>query len=55
VADAIESMPADQREVLATAMELLLHGLLAIQRMPDSDADSGDVDEVEGASPELSE
>ena len=35
IAEAIETLPGDQRETLATAMETLLHGLLAIQRLPD--------------------
>ncbi len=35
VAAAVEKMPLEHREVLASAMETLLHGLLAIQRLPD--------------------
>ena len=43
VAAAVESMPLDQREALASAMETLLHGLLAIQRFPEHDlAEGGD-------------
>ena len=43
VAAAVESMPLDQREVLAVGMETLLLGLLAIQRLPEHDgADGGD-------------
>jgi DNA-binding MarR family transcriptional regulator len=37
VAAAIETMPAEHREALASAMETLLHGLLAIQRFPEHD------------------
>ncbi len=35
VAGAVDSMPLEQREALASAMEGLLHGLLAAQRYPD--------------------
>ena len=47
IADAIETMPAEQRETLATAMEILLHSLLAIQRLPEHDP-SEDAAAIEG-------
>ena len=37
VAAAIETMPPEHREALASAMETLLHGLLDIQRFPEHD------------------
>ncbi|MEI6557911.1 MAG: MarR family transcriptional regulator [Rhodospirillaceae bacterium] len=48
VAAAVETLPIEQREVLATAMEILLHGLLAIQRFPEADPQEGGDAALEG-------
>jgi DNA-binding MarR family transcriptional regulator len=37
VAAAVDSLTLEQREVMATAMETLLHSLLAIQRLPEEE------------------
>ncbi len=42
VAGAVECMPLEQREALASAMESLLHGLLAAQRYPDHEPEDDD-------------
>jgi len=44
VAGAVDSLTPDQREVMAIAMESLLHGLLAIQKLPDHDDDDQSAD-----------
>ena len=41
VTASIEALSVTQREALATAMETLLHGLLAIQSLPDTDGPAG--------------
>ncbi|MEI8393547.1 MAG: MarR family transcriptional regulator [Rhodospirillaceae bacterium] len=43
VAETIETIPPDQRESLALAMEILLNGLLAIQCFPETE--TGDTEE----------